>query len=99
MKKVIKGKVYDTEKARVIGCYVEDCLDDSFTYKETLYRDREGEYFVHGGGGANSPYSKWDGSGRLPGEDILRVREDIANEWAKKKLSEEEYELIFLPLF
>lgn len=41
MKKVIDGKVYDTQKAKFIYNF-EDTL-----YVHTLYKKRTGEYFIH----------------------------------------------------
>ena len=42
MKKVIKNKVYDTDKAHRLGEYEPDPC-----HSETFYRKRTGEFFLH----------------------------------------------------
>jgi hypothetical protein len=48
MKRVIKGKRYDTEKATVIA---NAAVGDA---EEWLYRKKGGEFFIHGMGGRYS---------------------------------------------
>ena len=57
MKKIINGKVYDTETAQVLGSW-SNMSDRSFErIDETLYRKRTGEFFLHGEGGPMSRYA------------------------------------------
>lgn len=49
MKKIIKGKVYDTEKATLIARADHDNIKDAnnLKCKQALYRKKTGEFFVH----------------------------------------------------
>ena len=95
MKKIINGKKYDTETAKLCASGGNGRSDFSRCYEE-LYRKKTGEYFIYGEGGPMSKYSRsidqnsWSG-----GEDILPVTEAEAKEWAEKHCTVEEYEEIF----
>ena len=57
MKKNIDGTVYDTETAELILVRVEKYqIATSMNCTETLYRAKNGTYFIHVNGG---PLSKW----------------------------------------
>ena len=63
MKMIIHGKKYDTETAinrayfnNGIGCY------DSCWFEETLFQKMNGEFFLHGRGGAMSKYFELSGN-------------------------------------
>ena len=49
MKKVIRGRVYDTETAQEIGstCGGGENRTDFHYWEETLYKKKTGEYFLH----------------------------------------------------
>ena len=48
MKKVIKGKIYDTDKAKELGRWTPNPYGNDFNYhQETLYLKRTGEFFIH----------------------------------------------------
>lgn len=94
MKKIINGKVYDTDKARDLGF---DCGGDGFSHwREELYQKRTGEYFLHGEGGPMTKYAvhtdqnRWSG-----GERILPLTPESARQWAEEHLSADDYEAIF----
>lgn len=97
MKRIIKGKVYDTETAKKLGCY-ENMQDVSnFNhFEDELYRKKTGEFFLYGHGGPASKYSRrvesntWSG-----GEAIIPLDYDDARAWAEKHLDADEYEDIF----
>lgn len=57
MKKIINGKLYNTETAKEVGQYWNgyDCEND-FYEKEKLYLKKTGEWFLYGEGGAVSCY-------------------------------------------
>ena len=57
MRKVIDGKVYDTEDARKIGSAGYGVLGDFNAFRESLYRTEKGAYFLAGGGGPKSHYA------------------------------------------
>ncbi len=93
MKKTINGKVYNTETAKEIGSNWYSHARDINYWCETLYRKKDGEYFLYGEGGANTGYSKW-----VPGWNewssgwkIMPMTEVEAREWAEAKLEAEEY--------
>lgn len=96
MKKIIDGKLYNTESAKEMGSYMYSGPRDFNFFKETLYRKKTGEYFIHGKGGPASKYAKtvsqnnWTG-----GQQIIPVSYKKAKEWAENYLEVEEYEKIF----
>lgn len=56
MKKIINGKIYNTDTATRIGGDVHSNRSD-FRYEDTdLYRTPKGAFFLQGEGG---PYSRW----------------------------------------
>ena len=94
MKKVINGKLYDTEKAKELGF---DGGGDGFSrWHEELYKKRTGEYFLYGEGGPMTKYAvsisnnSWSG-----GEKIIPLSADKAREWAEEHLDADEYAEIF----
>ena len=97
MKKIINGKLYDTEKAKELGHWANmGDRRDSRQVEETLYRKRTGEYFLHGEGGALTKYAvtiddnNWSG-----GEKIIPLSAGKAREWAEEHLDADEYAGIF----
>ena len=86
MKKVIKGKKLDTQTAKIVGTAM---IDDDKDIVETLYRTKSATYFIH------NVYSK-STTGKLEvGEDIYLVSADEAKMWAKKWLTQSEYDSFF----
>ena len=93
MKKVIGGKVYDTETARAVAetRHGEGPRDYHY-FRETLYRKRTGEYFLAGVGGPLTKYStptgqnRWDG-----GEKIIPLAYDEAAAWAEAEMDADAY--------
>jgi hypothetical protein len=97
MKKVINGKVYDTETAKkVASWYSSYARNDFHYYEEELYQKKTGEFFLHGEGNAASPYSKSCGQNEWCGsEKIVPLTFAEAQEWAEKHLDGDEYCEIF----
>lgn len=85
MKKIIRGRKYDTETARKVGCKTEQAQYGDVDY--ALYRKRTGEYFVH----AEFSYMLDDGNP----DYIKPLSADEANEWAQKHLNADVYEAEF----
>lgn len=96
MRKVIKGKLYDTEKAAMVAEW-RDGYPSDFRYTcETLYRKRTGEYFLHGEGGPMSPYAESCGQNQWQGgEAIQPLTYDEAREWMERRADVTEYEREF----
>lgn len=97
MKKIINGKVYDTDTATKLGVWWSSNDVRSFSHcEETLYRKRTGEYFLHGEGGPMTQYARavdtnsWSG-----GERIMPMTYQEAQKWAEEHLDGDEYEAIF----
>lgn len=96
MKKIINGKMYNTETAKELGGYWNGYSEGDFYFlKETLYLKKSGEYFLHGEGGAASKYWKRFGDGRIGDNVIIPFSEEEAKEWAVEYLSADEYEALF----
>lgn len=94
MKKIINGKVYDTEKARELGTYSGG--DGFYSIDERLYQKRTGEFFLHGVGGPATKYAhsvglnQWSG-----GEKIIPLDVKAARQWVEEHLDTDAYEEIF----
>ena len=96
MKKVINGKLYNTETAKFLG---EDSYSNpsDFNYwLESLFQKRTGEFFLYGEGGPMSRYAQTTGQNEWSGgEQIQPLSVDAARQWAEQHLSADEYESIF----
>lgn len=96
MNKVIKGKKYNTDTAKLLAASDNGTLPNDFAYvREELYRTKSGHFFLYGYGGGNSVYGEWRGNSGGPGEKIMPFSLDDAQEWAEKNLSGNEVEEIF----
>ena len=96
MKKVINGKRYDTDTAKLVGETHYSNTRDFNYWKEELYQKRTGEFFIAGEGGPGSRYSEridqnsWSG-----GCKITPLTLKGAQQWAEEHLDGDEYEAIF----
>ena len=97
MKKIISGRLYNTETAQEVGSWSNNLSYRDFNHcEETLYRKRTGEFFLYGVGGPNSPYAeRVDNHSWIGGRAIRPLTFEKAREWAEEKLSAGEYEAIF----
>lgn len=97
MKKVIKGKLYDTETAKKLGCYEPNHDQGDFSwYCETLYQKRTGEFFLHGDGNAASKYSRSCGQNEWCGDEkIIPLTFSEAQKWVEEHLDGDDYIEIF----
>ena len=97
MKKIINGKLYNTDTARQVGTWSNsaDCSDLSWV-EESLYQKKTGEFFLHGQGGPNTRYaqqleaSHWTG-----GETISLISYESAQKWAEEHLTADQYQAVF----
>ena len=97
MRKVIDGKLYDTDTAKEMGLWHSTWDHRDFHYvAERLYQKRTGEYFLHGEGGPMSKYAEsvgqnaWEG-----GEKIIPLSVENARKWAEDHLDADDYAQIF----
>lgn len=97
MKKIIAGKVYDTDTATKLGVWWSSNDVRSFSHcEETLYRKRTGEYFLYGYGGPMTKYARAEGQNSWTGGDrIMPMSYDEARTWAEEHLETGEYEAAF----
>ena len=94
MKKIIKGKMYDTDTARLVGEIGNGLSYRDFRWmEEHMYCKRTGEYFLHGEGGPASAYCEHMADGcRSNGEEIRPLTVSEARKWAEENLSADEYQ-------
>ena len=97
MKKIINGKLYNTETAEKIDSWENMNDYRNFHYfSETLYRKRTGEFFLHGEGGPASPYhERVDQNSYMGGERIRPLTPEEAREWAEEHMDADDYQRVF----
>lgn len=97
MKKIIKGKKYDTETAEEIAEYWNGfSISDCRYVKEYLYKKKNGDFFLCGEGSPMTKYSRSvDYNSSIGGEKIILLSIEDAKEWAEENLSIELYEFHF----
>ncbi|MFQ9706048.1 MAG: hypothetical protein ACLRX6_03035 [Limosilactobacillus pontis] len=98
MKKIIKGKLYNTDSAKKMASYEFSSVNQNDHYIEELYRKRTGEYFLHGVGGPGSPYAQSayrDDSALMGGEDVIPLSLRGARNWSEKHLDADDYEAVW----
>lgn len=97
MKKIINGKVYDTDTAKLIGSWDNGIYGDLDSVSEDLYRKRTGEFFIFGKGGPRTKYATQTGSNNWwsGGSMIIPLTWDAAREWAEEHFDSDIYEEIF----
>lgn len=71
-----KRRIFDTTKAEELGNRAYSYYGDPAGYEETLYVTKGGLYFLHGIGGADSPYAT--------GEDIVPITKGEADAWLEE---------------
>ena len=97
MKKIINGKLYDTDTARKVGeCSHGGGRRDFHYFEETLYCKRTGEYYLYGWGGPASRYARQiEQNSWSSGEQIIPLTYVKAKEWAERELTVDEYQAEF----
>lgn len=92
MKRIIDGKVYNTETATLIGEWGNNLSSSDFrNIFEGLYRTKKGAYFLAGSGGPMTRYSRRVGDMTAGGDNVFVLSELEARTWAEEHLSTEEY--------
>lgn len=96
MKKIINGKLYNTETAEMVGEYEKGRFrNDSGWYREELYRKRTGEFFLFGEGGGTSKYSAYLVDAKDDGSKIIKLSIGEVKSWMEEHESVESYIEIF----
>lgn len=100
MNKVIRGKRYNTETAKLVGTWEANEPENSdFWEKEELYQKRSGEFFLIGQGGAQTQYARFSMGGESkPGIELRPIEPEEASDWAEEHLTADEYEALFGPV-
>ena len=92
MKKVIDGKLYDTEKAEMFCEYDFSNSSDFKHVYEALYKSPNGQFFLEYSGGPMSKYGVCCGQNQTSGSSGIRlVTEDEAKEFLEGCGSAEDY--------
>ena len=86
LKQIINGKMYNTETAQEIGCDSNGMnLDNLWFAEETLYRKKNGEFFLDGHGGPLSRYSRPNGSfSRCGARELVPLNDGEAKAWVER---------------
>lgn len=95
MKKIIKGKIYNTETAKNLGGWNNGYYSNFEWCSQELYQKRTGEFFVYGEGGPRAAYSESRDDHWTGGEDIIPLSYREAKDWAEEHLKADEYIAIF----
>ena len=100
MKKIINGKLYDTDTARRLGNYDNGgSWIDFGHFEEMLYIKKTGEYFLYGEGGPMTRYAVATGTNSWSGgERIMPLTYDEAAAWAEEHLDADAFVEIFGPV-
>lgn len=88
MQQVIDRTLYDTDSDSVeqIAKYAPNTDTSDFQFLiETLYRRDDGEYFLHGRGGAQTTYSQRRNGHHTGGETIEPMSEEDALDWCEQR--------------
>ncbi|RZV10520.1 hypothetical protein BDK88_1688 [Natrinema hispanicum] len=86
MQRVIDRKLYDTDQAKQIARYAPLTDKGDFNYLiETLYKTSDGEYFLHGDGGAATKWAEKISNKRMPSEEIQLLTDEEALNWCEER--------------
>lgn len=92
MKKIINGKLYDTDTAKAIAGKEENYGRNDFrTFCETLYKKKTGEYFLAGKGGPLTKYVDNCNGLKGFGEAIIPLTTKEAKSWVETNLPAKAY--------
>ena len=96
MRKVINGKMYNTETATEIYEYDNRFSQNDFKWwAVTLFKKKTGEFFLYGRGGAASPFAECYGDSYGSGERIDPITENQARCWLEEYGDADAYETAF----
>jgi hypothetical protein len=84
MRRVKDRTLYDTETAEQIAQHGSAADPSDFHHlAETLYKTPDGEYFIHGEGGAATKYATQTSDGTTNGQEIRRLTTEEALQWCE----------------
>lgn len=98
MRKVIHGKMYDTQTATLIKKYSFAEGDWINYFREELYQKKNGEFFMYAEGGPYSPYKAGGIYNPVDNNVIIPRSEEEAKLWVAKHCSGDVYEQLFGPV-
>ena len=86
-KKIINGKMYNTDTTQVIGTWDNGYTRGDFYFEEqTLHKKKTGEYFVYAHGGAYSSFGDSYGGQGCAGEKFILMSVEQAQQWSEEYL-------------
>lgn len=86
MKQIIDRKVFNTENAEQIAKYGSVANKSDFqALAETLYKNSDGEYFLHCQGGAATEYAEVAAQGKTYGEELQVLTKEDALDWCEER--------------
>ena len=92
MKAIINGILFNTATAKLLGGNGYGYPGDFRYWYEALYRKANGEYFLHGMGGALSRYGISTGTNEVSGnETIIPMSYKEARAWAEENLYADDF--------
>lgn len=94
MKRIINGKMYNTETAKKVT-YADHRNGNFNEFEESLYKKRTGEFFIHGEGGPTSAYGHSQGNCLYSGEKIIPMTETEVKAWLERNELTDEYIELF----
>lgn len=85
-------RVYDTRRSVLLGSWMNDRdLNSAVHLEEHLYRTHFGGYFLYGRGGVMTRFARPENGKWVPGEGIEPMRREYAEEWARDRLTHEQF--------
>ena len=96
MKKIINGKMYNTETATEVYSWSNGRGWSDFRCEhDKLYRKKTGEFFLWGEGGPMTRWAESDGDGLTAGSGIIPFTVDEAKEFLERHDATDEYIALF----
>lgn len=96
MKKIIDGKVYNTDTATKIGEWSYGQYGNINYVEEVLYKTKKGAFFISYEGGANTDYGVDTGNfNRSEGRGIFLLSEKEAKNWCMEHIDADDYVEVF----
>ena len=97
MKKIINGRLYNTDTAEEIITITTDgySMSDFHWKEETLYRKKTGEFFRYGHGGPATEYAERIGDSWTGGKNIIPMTIDEAKYYVETNCDTDTYTSLF----